>query len=170
MQRGPLDSTFVLWVGEFGRMPILQEGTGCDHKPHGLTALLAGGGFKSGYIHGAIDDLGYHAVTDRTSVPDLMATILHQVGLDHTQLSFPNQGVAESLTEPRITNAQVCTTNRASREWIAANSSADFCFDHKNEKALTVMKRAARYRAARGIVQTQNRSFKRLPRDVVDRH
>lgn len=106
-QRGLLDSTIVLWVGEFGRMPISQAGTGRDHNPHGFTALLAGGGFKSGYIHGATDDLGYRAVTDRMSVPDLMATILHQLGLDHTQLSHPNHGVEESLTEPRITKAQV---------------------------------------------------------------
>lgn len=106
-QRGLLDSTIVLWVGEFGRMPISQGGTGRDHNPHGFTALLAGGGFKPGYIHGATDDFGYRAVTDRMSVPDLMATILHQLGLDHTRLSHPNQGVEESLTEPRITKAQV---------------------------------------------------------------
>ena len=106
-QRGLLDSTIVLWVGEFGRMPISQGGTGRDHNPHGFTALLAGGGFKSGHIHGATDELGYRAVTDKMSVPDLMATVLHQLGLDHMQLSFSNHGVEESLTEPRITKAQV---------------------------------------------------------------
>jgi uncharacterized protein (DUF1501 family) len=106
-QRGLLDSTIVLWVGEFGRMPISQGGTGRDHNPHGFTALLAGGGFKSGYVHGATDEFGHRAVTDRMSIPDLMATLLHQLGLDHSQLSYPNHGVEESLTEPRITKAQV---------------------------------------------------------------
>ncbi len=106
-QRGLLDSTIVLWVGEFGRMPISQGGTGRDHNPHGFTALLAGGGFKPGYVHGATDEFGHRAVTNRTSVPDLMATILHQLGLDHARLTYPNHGVDESLTEPRITQAQV---------------------------------------------------------------
>lgn len=106
-QRGLLDSTIVLWVGEFGRMPISQGGTGRDHNPHGFTALLAGGGFQSGHIHGATDEFGHRAVTDRMSVPDLMATILHQLGLDHERLSYPNHGVDESLTEARITKAQV---------------------------------------------------------------
>lgn len=106
-QRGLLDGTIVLWVGEFGRMPISQGGTGRDHNPHGFTALLAGGGFKPGYVHGATDEFGYRAVLDRMSIPDLMATVLHQLGLDHAQLSYPNHGVSESLTEPRITKAQV---------------------------------------------------------------
>lgn len=106
-QRGLLDSTIVLWVGEFGRMPISQGGTGRDHNPHGFTALLAGGGFKPGIVHGATDEFGHRAVTDRMSVPDLMATVLHQLGLDHARLSYPNHGVEESLTEARITKAQV---------------------------------------------------------------
>jgi hypothetical protein len=107
-QRGLLESTIVLWVGEFGRMPISQGGTGRDHNPHGFTALLAGGSFKGGHVHGATDDLGYRAEKDRVSVPDLMATLLHQLGLDHSRLSYPNRsGVEESLTEPRITKAQV---------------------------------------------------------------
>ena len=62
--RGLLGSTIVLWVGEFGRMPISQGGTGRDHNPHGFTALLAGGGFKPGHVHGATDDLGYRAVQE----------------------------------------------------------------------------------------------------------
>ncbi len=106
-QRGLLESTIVLWVGEFGRMPISQGGTGRDHNPHGFTALLAGGGFKGGHVHGATDELGYRAVHDRVSVPDLMATVLHQLGLDHARLSYPNRGVDETLTEPRITKSQV---------------------------------------------------------------
>jgi hypothetical protein len=106
-QRGLLESTIVLWVGEFGRMPISQDGTGRDHNPHGFTALLAGGGFRPGHIHGATDEFGYRAVADRVSVPDLMATILHQMGLDHARLSYPNHGLEETLTEPRITGARV---------------------------------------------------------------
>ncbi|MFM7540982.1 MAG: DUF1501 domain-containing protein [Planctomycetota bacterium] len=105
--RGLLDDTIVLWVGEFGRMPISQGGNGRDHNPHGFTALIAGGGFKAGHVHGATDDLGYRAVTDRVSAPDLMATVLHQLGLDHDRLSFPNHGVDETLTESRITGARV---------------------------------------------------------------
>lgn len=105
--RGLLDTTIVLWVGEFGRMPISQGGNGRDHNPHGFTALIAGGGFKAGHVRGATDDLGYRAVTDRVSVPDLMATVLHQLGLDHDRLSFPNHGVDETLTESRITGARV---------------------------------------------------------------
>jgi hypothetical protein len=88
-------------------MPISQGGTGRDHNPHGFTALLAGGGFKAGHVHGATDEFGHRAVTDRVSVPDLMATVLHQLGLDHAKLSYPHNGVDESLTEARITKAQV---------------------------------------------------------------
>ena len=106
-QRGLLDSTIVLWVGEFGRMPISQGGNGRDHNPHGFPALIAGGGFKAGHVHGATDELGYRAVTDRVSIPDLMATLLHQLGLNHERLTYPHQGVEESLTEPRITQARV---------------------------------------------------------------
>ncbi|NBO93104.1 MAG: DUF1501 domain-containing protein [Planctomycetia bacterium] len=106
-QRGLLESTIVLWIGEFGRMPISQGGTGRDHNPHGFTALLAGGGFKAGHIHGATDEFGYRAVQDRISVPDLMATVLHQLGLNHEHLSFPNHGILETLTESRITGAKV---------------------------------------------------------------
>jgi hypothetical protein len=106
-QRGLLESTIVLWVGEFGRMPISQGGTGRDHNPHGFTGLLAGGGFRPGHIHGATDEFGYRAVEGRVSVADLMATVLHQLGLDHLSLSYPNHGVAETLTESRITGARV---------------------------------------------------------------
>ena len=76
----------------FGRTPVVELGgagthAGRDHNPHGFTALLAGGGFKPGHVHGATDEFGYRAVTDRMSVPDLMATVLNQLGLDHARLS-----------------------------------------------------------------------------------
>jgi hypothetical protein len=106
-QRGMLEKTIVLWVGEFGRMPISQDGTGRDHNPHGFTALLAGGGFRGGLAYGATDEFGYRAVENRVSVPDLMATMLNQLGLDHARLTYPNHGIEESLTEPRITAARV---------------------------------------------------------------
>jgi uncharacterized protein (DUF1501 family) len=106
-QRGLLESTIVLWVGEFGRMPISQGGTGRDHNPHGFTAILAGGGFKSGHIHGATDEFGYKSVENRVSVPDLHATILNQLGIDHARLTYPHHGRAESLTDPDVTGARV---------------------------------------------------------------
>lgn len=106
-QRGLLDSTILLWVGEFGRMPISQGGSGRDHNPHGFTAILAGGGFKAGHVHGATDELGYRAVENRVSVPDLHATILHQLGIDHGRLSYPHNGRAESFTDPEVTGATV---------------------------------------------------------------
>ena len=106
-QRGLLDETLVIWAGEFGRMPISQGGNGRDHNPHGFTVLMAGGGFKSGYVHGATDELGYASVEDRVSVPDLMATILHQLGLDHDKLSYNVRGVEETLTDSKVTSAKV---------------------------------------------------------------
>ena len=106
-QRGLLDETLVIWAGEFGRMPISQNGNGRDHNMHGFTVLMAGGGFKSGYEHGATDELGYASVEDRVSVPDLMATILHQLGLDHDKLSYNVHGVNETLTDSKVTAAKV---------------------------------------------------------------
>ena len=106
-QRGLLDETLVIWAGEFGRMPISQGGNGRDHNPHGFTVLMAGGGFKSGYVHGATDELGYASVEDSVSVPDLMATILHQLGLDHDKLSYNVHGVNETLTDSKVTAAKV---------------------------------------------------------------
>ena len=81
--RGLLDSTIVLWTGEFGRLPVSQNGSGRDHNRNAFSLLLAGGGFKAGHVHGATDDVGYKSVEGRVSVPDLHATILHQLGLDH---------------------------------------------------------------------------------------
>jgi hypothetical protein len=106
-QRGLLDETIVLWTGEFGRMPISQGANGRDHNPHGFTLLLAGGGFKAGHMHGATDELGYKAVEDRVSAPDLMATLLQQLGLDHQALRFNVHGVDETLTDARVTQARV---------------------------------------------------------------
>jgi hypothetical protein len=105
--RGLLDSTLVLWTGEFGRLPVSQNGKGRDHNRNAFSLFLAGGGIKSGHVHGATDDFGYKAVTDRVSVPDLHATILHQLGLDHHQLGFPYRGRKETLTDAPVSKARV---------------------------------------------------------------
>jgi uncharacterized protein (DUF1501 family) len=108
-QRGMLDSTIVLWAGEFGRLPITQNGNGRDHNRLGFTAILAGGGFKAGYLHGKTDELGYKAVEDRVTVPDLLATLLHQFGLDHERLAYQHNGREETLTDAAVTGAHVAT-------------------------------------------------------------
>ena len=98
-QMGLLDRTLVLWGGEFGRTPGAQGKDGRDHHPYGFSTWLAGGGIKGGTIHGATDDFGYRAVTDRCKVSDLHATILHLLGLDHSRLTFPHHGREERLTD-----------------------------------------------------------------------
>ena len=76
-----------------------ESGNGRDHNRHAFTLLLAGGGFKAGYVHGATDDFGYRAVQEPMHVHDLHATILHLLGLDHKELTFPHDGRDERLTE-----------------------------------------------------------------------
>jgi len=84
--RGLLDSTLVLWAGEFGRTPMAQGADGRDHNPYGFSIWMAGGGVKGGVIHGATDDYGYHAVENKVEIHDLHATMLHLLGLDHKRL------------------------------------------------------------------------------------
>jgi hypothetical protein len=99
-QRGLLDSTLVIWGGEFGRLPIVQKGgTGRDHNPHAFTYWLAGGGVKGGVHHGATDEIGFKAVEDRVHINDLHATILHLLGLEHTKLTFRMSGRDFRLTD-----------------------------------------------------------------------
>jgi hypothetical protein len=105
--RGLLDNTIVIWSGEFGRLPVSQNGKGRDHNRNAFTLLLAGGGFKAGHIHGATDEVGYRSVEGRVSVQDLHATILHQLGLDHERLTFRHHGSDESLTDARVTRARM---------------------------------------------------------------
>jgi hypothetical protein len=98
--RGLLDSTLVVWGGEFGRLPLVQRGgTGRDHNPHAFTVWLAGGGAKGGTLYGATDEIGHRAVEQRVSVHDLHATILHLMGIDHLQLTFRYQGRDFRLTD-----------------------------------------------------------------------
>lgn len=106
-QRGLLDSTIVLWTGEFGRLPVSQGGDGRDHNRHAFSLWLAGGGFKKGYTHGATDDFGYRAVHDIVRVPELHATLLHALGLDHERLTYPHEGREDSLTDVNVSGAQV---------------------------------------------------------------
>ena len=90
-QRGMLKDTLVCFVTEFGRTPGGQgaKATGREHNPYGFTVWLAGGGVKGGVVHGATDELGYHAVEDRHYVTDIHATVLHQLGLDPRRLVVP---------------------------------------------------------------------------------
>jgi hypothetical protein len=89
-QRGMLKDTLVVWGTEFGRTPGAQ-GTGRDHHPQGFSAWLAGGGIKGGMVHGATDELGFHAVENRHYVTDIHATVLHQLGLDSHRLEVPGR-------------------------------------------------------------------------------
>jgi hypothetical protein len=98
-QRGLLDSTLIIWHGEFGRMPISQKMNGRDHNPYGFSVWLAGGGIKGGTVVGATDEYGYAAVENVKSVNDLHATVLHQLGLDHEKLTFPHNGRNIRLTD-----------------------------------------------------------------------
>jgi Protein of unknown function (DUF1501) len=89
-QRGLLDETIVVWGTEFGRSPGAQA-DGRDHHPQGFCAWLAGGGVKGGIVHGATDEIGFHAVEDRHYVTDIHATVLHQLGLDPHKLEVPGR-------------------------------------------------------------------------------
>jgi hypothetical protein len=97
--RGLLDSTIVLWAGEFGRTPFAQGDNGRDHNPFGFSVWLAGGGFRGGMVHGTTDDYGYKVVADRLEMYDLHATILHQLGIDHKQLTYRFGGRDMRLTD-----------------------------------------------------------------------
>jgi uncharacterized protein (DUF1501 family) len=106
-QRGLLDSTVVLWTGEFGRLPISQGKDGRDHNRHAFSLWVAGGGFKRGMVYGATDEFGYSAVENVIPVCDFHATLLHTLGLDHRALTFQHEGRATSLTDPDVTDAKV---------------------------------------------------------------
>ena len=91
--------SLVIWGGEFGRSPVAENGKGRDHHPKGFTMWMAGGGIKGGMVHGATDQFGYAAVEKPVSVPDLHATILHQLGLNHELLTYRNTGRDYRLTD-----------------------------------------------------------------------
>jgi hypothetical protein len=103
-QRGLLDSTIVVWGGEFGRTPMNEARNrskflGRDHHPRAFTMWVAGGGFKPGVTVGSTDELGYNIADDPVDVHDLHATILNQMGIDHTKLTYRFQGRDFRLTD-----------------------------------------------------------------------
>ncbi len=99
--RGLLDETLVVWGGEFGRLPIAQKGAkpGRDHNPHAFTTWMAGGGVRGGVSYGETDEIGFKAAVDKVTVNDLHATILHLLGIDHTQLTYTYNGRKFRLTD-----------------------------------------------------------------------
>jgi len=97
---GLLDSTLVVWGGEFGRTPMVQGGEdGRDHHPNAFTMWMAGGGIKPGITLGESDDLGFNVVKDKVHVHDLHATMLHLLGFEHTRLTYKFQGRPFRLTD-----------------------------------------------------------------------
>jgi uncharacterized protein (DUF1501 family) len=104
-QRGLLDDTIVIWGGEFGRTPFIQGDLanrpqwGRDHHPYAFTIWVAGGGFKPGISYGASDELAMNVATDGVHVHDFQATLLQQLGIDHTKLTFKFQGRHFRLTD-----------------------------------------------------------------------
>jgi hypothetical protein len=99
-QRGLLDDTIVWWGGEFGRTPYAEKnGTGRDHNPNGFSVWVAGGGFRPGLAYGATDEFGHRAIAGKVHMHDLHATILHQLGINHEQLTFRYAGRDFRLTD-----------------------------------------------------------------------
>jgi uncharacterized protein (DUF1501 family) len=104
-QRGMLDSTLVIWGGEFGRTPMIEQNPvlgrnfGRDHHPSAYTMWMAGGGIKAGLQIGSTDELGYHIVEKPIHVHDMQATILHTLGLDHERLTYKYAGRDFRLTD-----------------------------------------------------------------------
>jgi len=97
--RGLLDSTLVVWHGEFGRMPISQRGVGRDHNPGAMSMWMAGARIKGGQAIGASDEFGYKAEQQPISIHDLHATVLHLLGMDHTKLTYLYNGRNMRLTD-----------------------------------------------------------------------
>jgi hypothetical protein len=104
-RRGLLESTLVIWGGEFGRLPLAQlppdkdeRKAGRDHNKNAFCTWMAGGGVKAGTVHGSTDEIGLAAVEGRVSVPDWHATILYLLGLHHDELFIEQNGLKEKLT------------------------------------------------------------------------
>ncbi len=104
-RRGLLEDTLVIWGGEFGRTPMVENNAslgrslGRDHHPQAFAMWFAGGGIKPGITVGATDEFGFHAVETPVHVHDVQATILHLLGLDHTRLTYRSQGRDFRLTD-----------------------------------------------------------------------
>jgi Protein of unknown function (DUF1501) len=102
--RGLLDSTLVIWGGEFGRTPFNEKGDGRDHNPWGFSMWMAGAGIKGGQIIGATDEIGLKAIEQRAHVHDIHATILHLMGLNQFKTAYKHNGRNEvpTLVEGRV--------------------------------------------------------------------
>ena len=105
-QRGLLEETLVVWGGEFGRTPMMENRNGIempfkgrDHHTEAFTMWMAGGGINGGISHGETDPVGFSAVSGKVSVFDIQATILNQLGFDHEKFTFPFQGRSFRLTD-----------------------------------------------------------------------
>jgi hypothetical protein len=98
-ERGLLDSTLIVFTGEFGRTPFAQGSNGRDHSPFGFSLFLCGGGARGGAIYGATDDYGYRAIEDKCDLHDLHATMLHLMGMDHKRLTYRFSGRDMRLTD-----------------------------------------------------------------------
>ncbi|TWU08403.1 DUF1501 domain-containing protein [Stieleria varia] len=97
---GLLEDTLVIWCGEFGRMPMSEQGKGRDHNPWGYSGWIAGAGVSGGRAYGATDEVGLRAVEDTVHVNEFHATLLHLMGLDHRDLTYYHNGLDERLTGP----------------------------------------------------------------------
>jgi uncharacterized protein (DUF1501 family) len=113
-QRGLLEDTLVVWGGEFGRTPMLENRggndnpfVGRDHNPGAFTIWMAGGGVKPGISYGETDPIGYESITDKVSVHDLHATMMQLMGFDHEKLTYPSQGVPQRLTNITKPGSQI---------------------------------------------------------------
>jgi hypothetical protein len=104
-RRGLLDSTLVVWGGEFGRTPMSEKGDGRDHNATGFTMMMAGGGVKGGQTIGATDELGLHAIEDRMHVHDIHASIMYLMGLDHLSVTYKYKGRPE---RPTLNEGEAC--------------------------------------------------------------
>jgi len=98
-ERGLLDSTIVMCAGEFGRTPKINKNAGRDHWARSMACVLAGGGFKRGYVHGETDEWGHHAIKDIVHHYDWHATLLHCFGFNHEELTYVRNAVAATLTD-----------------------------------------------------------------------
>ena len=114
--RGLLDATVVCWGGEMGRLPVVQneQNIGRDHNTYGFTIWMAGGGIKGGYVHGATDEFGHHAVEDVVTHSDYHATLLHLFGLDHERADASPGPAARprSSTARRRGSSPSCSPDR----------------------------------------------------------
>jgi len=106
--RGLLEETLVVWAGEFGRTPMRENRGGVemafigrDHHPAAFSVWLAGGGVKGGFSFGETDPIGYHPLGEPVQVRDLHATLLHLLGLEYRNLTYPFQGLDQKLTGVR---------------------------------------------------------------------